>query len=116
MIEGLADHNQTGDTRLVGLPGAVEVFVKPLTDALQQQAHRFAGNCHKALDTQNAVGADGAFQGLQQTGFLGFGQLDGEGIELVVVVLFVPFQVMVGLARIDMQLGLAVQAQQHVQR
>ena len=92
------------------------MFVETLANALQQQAHRLAGNRRETLDAQNAMFADCLLQRLQQTHFLSFRQFHVERGEFVVIVVFMAFQVMVGLAALDMQLGLAVQTQQYVER
>ncbi|MCY1420889.1 hypothetical protein D9M71_365260 [compost metagenome] len=89
--------------------------VEALADALHQQAHGLAGDGGETLHAQDAVPGHGVLQHGQQARFLGFGEDHVEGVELVVVVVLV-FLVVVGAAGVDVQLGLAVQAEQHLQR
>ncbi len=92
------------------------MLVETLPHALQQQAHRLAWNCSEALDAQDAVLDHRVFQRLQQPVFSGLRQLDRERIEGFVIVLFMVFLIVMGLAPFDVQFGFAIQAQQHVQR
>jgi hypothetical protein len=60
--------------RLVAAPGAVEVLVEARAHALDQQAHRFAGDGGEALGAQDAELGDQLRQGVEQQAFVGLGR------------------------------------------
>ena len=58
----LADHHEPAGARLVAAPGAIEVVLHAVADALEHQAHRLAGDRGEALDPQDRVARDHALQ------------------------------------------------------
>ena len=119
-VQFLADQHQARGTGLVGAPLAVEVLVEARAHALDQQAHRLVGDGGETLDPQDAVLDHQLGQGVQQQAFVGLGQLDGDGIEgvvivVVVIVIAVMVMVVVAVAAVDVFLGTGTQAQQHIQ-
>ena len=115
-IEVLADQHQAGNARLVGTPGAVEVLVETGTHTLYQQAHRLARDGGEAFGAQDTELHHQLGQRIEQQAFVGFRQVDGDGIESVVVMIVmivaVVVRIVVGSAAIDMRLGLGTHAQQ----
>ena len=87
---------------------------------LDQQAHRLAGDGSEALGAQDAEFDHQLSQGIEQQAFVRFWQVDGNGVEGIVVVIVMIIAlvvcVMVGTATIDVRLGLGAYAQQHLQR
>jgi len=71
-VKLLADHHQAADTRLVGLPGAVEVTIEALAHALYQQAHGFSRDRCEAFNPQDAVLGHSVFQCSEQARLLCF--------------------------------------------
>ncbi len=90
--------------------------VEALADALYQQAHGLARNGGETLDAKYVVTLHQLAEGLEQRSFLHLGEIDVEGVELVVVVVLVAFVVVVGRPAVDVQLGLGVESQQDRQR
>nr|GFB25765.1 hypothetical protein [Tanacetum cinerariifolium] len=118
-VEFLADQHQPGFADFVGLPGAIKVLVEACADALNQQAHRLARDGGKALDAQDAVLHNRLSQRVEQQRFIRLGQVDRDRVKriMVVIVSVIAFMVIVmGLAAINVQLGLGTQAQQHADR
>lgn len=77
--------------------------VEALADALYQQAHGLARNGGETLDAKYVVTLHQLAEGLEQRSFLHLGEIDVEGVELVVVVVLVAFVVVVGRPAVDVQ-------------
>ena len=99
--------------RLAGAHGTIEIAAKPLTDALDQQAHRLARDFDIAFYAQNVVRARRLAEPSEQRVGLGDGgQIEHERIEIVVVVL--ARSVVMRGPSVEIVLGRGLQPEQHV--
>jgi hypothetical protein len=112
-VQLLADEHQARGCSFAVGPGTVEIGIKTAAHALHQQTHLLARQSGKALDAQHAMLLHDGLQGLHQALAVHGTQVQVQGVEGIVVMVFV--MVVVAVLVVDRQLGGAMLAQQHVQ-
>src|SRR5690606_7571796 len=99
----LADHHEAPAALLLWAPGAVVVVIDARADGLDQKPHGLAGDRHETLYPQHLLGLGyGGDSGSQLGRVRRLGHVHDEGVELVVVVVFLV--VVMGAAVVDVVL------------
>ncbi len=108
----LGDDDEAADAGFARLPRPVELVADAGAHALKEQTHRLALHGGVALDAQDVLPFGEAADALGQSlGAFGFGDLDDDGVKVVVVV--VVRAVMVRGARVKVVLCGRTEAQDH---